>query len=147
MSTFTAVDVKGRVPEVKALHAGDQSQYGRYSFSGTATASSIVKFFRVPNGATIEDIQFSGGPGDGSGVIVIGTSASPSCILTATSISAAVATVRGELAAATLPKLISLSDDAEPQHVWIQGKIKSAGTSYSAGGGILRLHGRYRMDV
>jgi len=147
--TYTAVDIRGRslAPgSGKAVHVGDQSLYVEKSFSATLTASSIGKLVWLPNGAQIEDFMFAGGPGDGSGVVVIGTSASPSCILTATSYSAAVATVRGQLATATLPHRVSQSDGSVPLGDWIQVKHVSNGTSFSAAGGKIRFRITYRMD-
>lgn len=147
--TYTAVDIRGRAiigGQAKTVHTGDQSVYVEHSFSATLTVSSIGKLVWVPNGAQIEDFMWAGGPGDGSATIVIGTSASPSCILTATSISAAVATVRGALAAATLPHRVSESDGSVPLGTWIQVKTTANGTSFSAAGGKIRFRLTYRMD-
>lgn len=147
--TYTAVDIRGRAVHqglAKAVHVGDQSVYVEHSYSASMSPSSIGKLVWIPNGAQIEDFMFAGGPGDGSGVIVIGTSASPSCILTATSISGAVATVRGQLGAATLPHRVSESDGSVPLGTWIQMKHVSSGTSYSAGGGKIRFRLTYRVD-
>ena len=89
--------------------------------------------------------MWAGGPGDGVGTVVIGTSASPSCILASTSISA-LGNGSGVLSSTTLPHKVSLTDDAQPQHIWIQAKVKAVGTSWSAAGGRLRTQINYRTD-
>lgn len=145
MSTLSAVDTQGRTPSVKAVHVGDQSILVESSFSATLTASSIIKLVQLPNGAQLEDFMWSGGPGDGSGTFVVGTSASPSCVLTATSFSA-LANGRGVMGASVLPYRVSLSDDAQPLTQWVQLKVKAVGTSYSAGGGKFKARLTYRLD-
>lgn len=144
MSTFTAVDLAGQMVDVKQCHTGVQSQYVEYSFSATLTVSSVIKLVRVHNGTLVEKIDLAGLAGDGSLTVNVGTSATPSGMMGATSLSAAGS---GASNLVLMPFKVSLSDDAVPQHVWIELKTQANGTSFSAAGGKLKCRVQYRNDI
>ncbi len=155
MATFTASQLR---PNLAAPHTGIQVTGGSLTLSATATASSILLMCRVPNGATILNYDMYVRQGGAAQVVNLGTSATPSGIASAFSLSTAVGNASisampiqltgnyqtfwygpaGDL----LPVRISMSDDAIPQWVWVQAKL---GITISATL-IARLQLYYTMD-
>lgn len=131
MATFTASARQSSV--IKAPHTGVQAINARWSICGTGTASSVVLLVRVPNGATILDYMLYADSAGANQTVKIGTSATPSGIGAAVSLTAG-ATNRGlNGLTALLPYRVNLSDDAIPQWVWLQAEFGVAISASSRG--------------
>ena len=131
---------------------------GNLTLSATATASAVLLMCRVPNGATILSYEMYIRQGGVAQVVQLGTSDSPSGIAAAFSLSTAVGNasisagpiqLTGDYntfwygpAGDLLPVRISISDDANPQWVWVQAKLKLSISSTL----IARLQLYYTMD-
>lgn len=126
-------------PNVKATHTGITTAGGAASISATISPSSIIHFCQVPNGATLVDfwVKF-GGQAIDTQTMQIGTSQTPSGIMAATTLSltfcasASAPTIlgihnqswlRAPGGSDLLPVRISLSDDAQPSSIWVQGRL------------------------
>ena len=139
------------------VHVGVLSNTGVLTISATTTASAVVNLCRVPNGATILDwVFYTNQPNLGANqVLQIGTSASPSGIAAAYSLSGSASgsgllgsdgSHRPKGSHDLLPVRISLSDDmGNPQSVWLQLKFSTAPTT-SASAAILKFTVFYTMD-
>jgi len=144
MSTFTASQLTSNA---KATHTGVNVVGSALSLSVTGTASSVILLSRVPTGATLVDWILRIHTGGADQTVKLGTSASPSGIMSITTLtqtySLSVGTTeeiniygdsnRGYLRAPGgtsggtgndfMPVRISLSDDVQPASVWIQATL------------------------
>lgn len=145
MATFTASQLNSNT---KAVHTGVIVAGSALSLSVTGTASSIILLSKVPSGATLLDWWMRIHTGGASQTVKLGTSASPSGIMSITTLSQTYSTslsgqaivptpygvfnqgwfrAPGGTAGATtndlMPVRISLSDDAQPREVWIQATL------------------------
>lgn len=142
-------------PTPNAIHVGMTWAAGALSRSATVCASSVLNMVQVPNGATLLDFWLRVHTGGASQNIQIGTSNTPSGIMSITTLSQtfshsgtaqgiygvfnqgyirAPGGTAGTGAGATqdlMPVRISLSDDVQPASVWVQGRL-GAGCSESA---------------
>jgi hypothetical protein len=145
---------------VKAVHTGVSAVGSALSNTTTISPSSVLNMVRVPNGATILDFWVRVATGGASQTIELGTSNSPSGIMSITTLSTtksfsasisldvlthttygdndrgyirAPGGTRANKTAITdlMPVGISLSDDATPTSVWVQGRL-TVGCSASA---------------
>lgn len=142
MATFTASQLRTNVYE---RHAGLNVTAAAVAAAVTGTASSVVLLSRVPTGATLVDFWMRLRSGGVSQTVKIGTSASPSGIMSITTLSvtyshsatAIVPTDAGVMGqwwirapggtrgggTDLMPVRISLSDDVQPAEVWIQATM------------------------
>lgn len=126
---------------VKAVHTGLISAGGSATLAADASASSIFKLCQVPNKATLEDWWLHLGGSQAGQVLKLGTSQTPSGIMSATTLSQSYSTsLSGQLIVPTprgifnqgwlrapgagglMPVRISLSDDAQPSSIWVHAK-------------------------
>lgn len=133
MSTLTASQFNSNVV---AHHLGNITVGGVVDSTATATASSVWLLCRVPNGAVILDWMIYVDDAGADTIWKIGTSNTESA-LGSFSLSASQSNLEGSnyrdgrLFSHLLPVQVSLSDDVEPSHVWIQA-VNSAAVSASA---------------
>lgn len=154
MSTYTMSELGSP----SSAHVGVLVNAGIGTLSGTFTASSVIFLCRVPNGATIIDWTFYTDQITlgANQVLQIGTSASPSGIAGAWSLSQTItgsgAETRVKYGAHKprgnddlLPVRISLSDDmGKDQKVWLQMKMGLAANT-SGANAIIRFVVTYTM--
>ncbi len=144
--TFTFSQLQS---EVVQRHVGIVAAGGAYSWAVTMSPSSVMALCRVPDGATIVDFWMRYSSGAAAQTLELGTSQTPSGIMSLTTLSStyslSVGTAelvsiygnndrgvidarsggtRGNRGAITdlLPVRISLSDDYQPNWVWVQGR-------------------------
>ena len=134
---------------VKSVHVGVVFAGGHASSTQTWSASGVLLLTKVPNGATIVDwwAKFGASNVATGNILKIGTSASPSGILSATTLSATYSAssqtvtpteygirnqgwFRAPGPGNTLPARISLSDDVQPAEVWITAKLSVSMSGY-----------------
>ena len=148
-------------PNVNVVHTGVNVTGGSLSTSAALTTicpSTVMHMCRVPSGATLLDFWLRIQTGGASQTVQIGTSGSPSGIMSITTLSQTYSVsassqlvvpspygvfdqgwlrAPGGTRAATgattnlMPVHISLSDDVQPRTVWVQGNL-GAGVSASA---------------
>jgi hypothetical protein len=147
-------------PNIKAVHTGINVVGGHLSRSVTLSPSGRLKMWRLPHGATIVDfwLRVQNAADDDQQSFQMGTSATRSGIMAITTITATYtlsASVSLDVVTLNLnptpnvirapggtrgasdgtvdlmPVRISLSDDAQPQNVWVIGTL-GAGISVSA---------------
>lgn len=147
------------VPQVKAVHTGIIAAGGALSTSAGLTTicpSTVLNFCQVPNRATLLDFWIRIQTGGASQTLQIGTSQTPSGIMSVTTLSQTysistqsaapapygvfnqgyIRAPGGTTGAVTgvtdlMPVRISISDDVSPASVWLQGRV-GAGCSASA---------------
>ena len=130
MATFTASARQSSV--IKAPHTGVQAINARWSICGTGTASSVVLLVRVPNGATILDYMLYADSAGANQTVQVGTSATPSGLGAAVSLTAGT-THRGlNGLTALLPYRVSLSDDAHTPVGMGAGRVRSCDLGFIA---------------
>lgn len=150
-TTFTFSQLS---PNVKATHTGLNVVGGALSQAAATSASSVFNMVQVPHGATLTDFWMKIHTGGADQTLEIGTSNTPSGIMTITTLtqtySLSVGTGeeiniygdanRGVIRAPggtsggtadLMPVRISLSDDAAPSSVWVQGRLTVANSSSS----------------
>ena len=144
MATLT-VTMSQLSPNVKAVHTGINVAASALSLSSTFTPSNILWMVKIPNHATIVDYWLKIQTGGAAQTVAIGTASSPTGIMAATSLSQTYSiSVSNQLITPTpygifnqgwlrapgpgdtMPVRISLSDDASPSSVWVQGKLTVA---------------------
>ncbi len=146
MATVTASQLSS---DAKAVHTGVNVTGSALSIAGTLAASSVILLSKVPNGATLVDwiLRFESASVS-TQTIELGTSATPSGIMTVTTLSHTLSVTSSSGAAVTptdygvfnqgwirspggtsglqtndlMPVRISLSDDVQPSSVWIQAR-------------------------
>lgn len=151
MATVT-VTMSQLSPNVKAVHTGLNVVASHWSASATFSPSGILNMVRLPHGATVVDFWGKIAQGGAAQTLKIGTSNTPSGIMSimtlcqtfslSASVSLDVLTLvyegpmdqkwfrapggtrggTGDL----LPVRISLSDDAQPSNIWVQGRLGAA---------------------
>lgn len=130
-------------PNLKAVHTGINVAGGHLSASATLSPSGVLNMVKVPNGATIVDFWLKVVSGGVDNNIQIGTSQTPSGIMSITTLTATFTATHANYISTTirapggtgsqsglsantddfLPIRISLSDDAQPSSVWVQARI------------------------
>ena len=133
---------------VKSVHTGVIAAAGAISRSVTISASGVLNMVRVPNHSTLLDFWLKVHTGGASQTVQIGTSQTPSGIMSVTTLSQTYS-ISGQVAAPTaygdnntgvirapggtkggaidlMPVRISLSDDVQPSSVWVQGRLGAA---------------------
>lgn len=146
-------------PGVKKVHTGMIANGGALSVATTVCPSTVLQIVAMPHGATICDYWARIQTGGASQTFQMGTSATRSAILSLLTLSQTYSTslsgqaivptpygifnqgvfrgaggTSGDITGALtdlLPVQISLSDDAQPQHVYVLGTV-GAGCSASA---------------
>ncbi len=143
MATVTASQLSS---DAKAVHTGVNVTGSALSIAGTLAASSVILLSKVPNGATLVDwiMRFESASAS-TQTLEFGTSASPSGIMTITTLSQTfshsgsqvepvgygvfnqgwIRSPGGTAGLQTndlMPVRISLSDDVQPSSVWIQAR-------------------------
>lgn len=140
MATFTMSQLSSNV---KAVHTGIIVAASALSLTVTATAASIFRLSKVPNGATLLDFWLKINTKSVTTIMKIGTSNSPSGIMAITTLSQTYSLSVGTGEVITfngdndrgyircpggttggagndlMPVHISLSDDVQPAEVWI----------------------------
>lgn len=137
---------------IKATHTGICVVGGALSLSVTFSPSGIMNMVQVPNHATLVDFYLRIQQGGAAQVVRIGTSATNSGIMSKTTLSQTISFsasisldtlqynvnnpgyirapggTQGVADGTTdlMPVRISLSDDAAPASVWIQGRLATA---------------------
>lgn len=105
--------------------------------SASTTLSDIILIARIPNGARIHSFYMSGiVPGDatvfkvgtGGAGNTTGTGADDDSVATALTLSGTAA-IKNFDSGATMPYLVSLSDDAEPKWTWLFATLVSGTTT------------------
>ena len=141
MATFTASQLASNV---KAVHTGLVIVGAALSTCASGTASSVILLSRVPHGATLVDFWLRLHSGGASQTVKIGTSASPSGIMSITTLSLTLSEsetyppfygvfnqgwirapggTTGGTGNDFMPVRISLSDDVQPAEVWVQAEL------------------------
>ena len=129
------------------LHTGVQWTGGNTE-TAPSSASSVLNICQVPNGAVILGGWLAVRTGGDNNTIQVGTSNTPSAILSITTLTSTYSlsvgtteeinfinkniTLPGGTTGSIpdlLPAKISLSDDASPASVWIQGRMGAAHSS------------------
>ena len=143
--TFSQLSAAG-----KSVHTGVNVIGGALSVSATVCPSTILHMVPVLNGATLLDFKLRIATGGADQTIQIGTSQTPSGIMSLTTLSQSYSTsLSGQLVVPTtygifnqgwiqgfggttglktgvtdlLPVRISLSDDVSPARIWVQGRV------------------------
>ena len=113
----------------RTVHAGLNTVVSTVTFgtsqgsdSSTAAAGDIIRFVKLPHGATVTRVAFKAGRADGA--FDLGTSATAT--LFADSASAVVTLVQS---ATNIPYTVSISDDAAVAYEYLQGAITNAGAT------------------
>ena len=127
IATYTA---SSQTATPKANHVGLTVAKGTFTLNGAASysASDVVLFVKIPNGAWIIDGYINGTAGDTATIFKLGTAADDDLATAAATISTAAAQ-HNRFDGAVLPFKVSLSDDAVPQWTWLKGEIVSVGSS------------------
>jgi hypothetical protein len=124
LSTLTSsLAVAGVQP--RAVHAGVNVQTVQLVGS-SRTLSDIIKLMKIPNGATVIDVYGMADTGEGQIVFKLGTNSSETAFgthtISATANPASFAPFRDD---AVKPYKVSLSDDAVPQHEYLEATVSS----------------------
>lgn len=123
MATFTMSD-QNAVP--RSVHVGSNFAKGVYTAGGTLTASDIILGVKVPHGAEIVGGYISGHVDNAACVLKVGVSGADTALLSAGTLSATAQLTRFN--GGSLPRKISLSDDANPQWQHVFLTVNSGGT-------------------
>lgn len=134
-------------PNLKSVHVGINTAGGATQ-TAPSSASSILNICKLPNGATIVDFWASVANGGADQTFQMGTSSTPSGIMSVTTLSTTYTLSVGTAeevnivnktirapggTTGSVPNLmpirISLSDDVQPSSVWIQGRFSVAASS------------------
>lgn len=129
----------------KAVHTGIVAVGGALSLSTTISACGVLNMVQVPNKATLLDWWIKIYTGGAAQTLKIGTSQTHSGIMAVTSLSQTFSTsvsnqlilptpygifnqgfLRAPGAGDLMPVRISISDDAQPSSVWVQGRLGAA---------------------
>ena len=136
MSTFTASLLFS--PALKATHTGLCVMGSRTSICATGTAASVILLGNVPDGATLVDWWARIATAGTAQTVQIGTSATPSGIAAAFSLTLTISAstqnyllagamglngYRAEIGGDRMPVRISLSDDVQPAQVMVQAEF------------------------
>lgn len=124
---------KGRT-NPRAVHAGTTTVVATFMWgvtnatdsatSATATADDVLNMVKLPHGATVTRVAYTGNRDDGA--YKIGTSASAALFDASVSLSAGITE-----AVIGLPHTISVSDDASVAYEWLNATVVSAGYTLS----------------
>lgn len=134
MATFTATKGKAGV-QPKTPHEGTVTVVSTFIWgvtnaddtttSATAAAGDVINMIKLPNGATVTRVAYTG-DSRGDGAYKVGTSASASLWDATVSISAGITEVT-----TALPYVASTSDAATVAYEWLNVTVVSAGATLS----------------
>jgi hypothetical protein len=130
----------------RAIHAGVNAVYSEYTITATLSASDLIQFCKIPDGARIVDMVLAFGALSDTGKICIGTRADHDRYIASASLNAAAA-FRLNTGVTSVGDLIDISDGAATRYTMIEGRITDNATSASGTtAGVIRLCVQYQMD-